>query len=246
MKFETDACKLRHQSTRRRLLELMGMTLLVGCDDMIGKEKKKSMIDPDHDKQIEKNGQKYRIFVVGGTRFLVPDVPQYTPANTDGVAGFDLNLAWPDIPLGKSPNTKIEKSLPDSDGNQTTNLVVVQVHERPASQTGDGYQSYSHTALGLPSRYVFKDDTELRLRMFASKDTPNFFNKGYSLDKEVITPFYHDAVLVDGGFISFLYTPNIHVRIIMYGWQYRINPNWKDVYLGVVETLNNYREEAKK
>lgn len=235
-----------HQSMRRKLIGLLGLTLLAGCDNMFGKEKKKSIIDPEHDKEFDKNGQKYRIFVVGGTRFLVPDLPNFTPSNIHGSSGFDLRLAWPDIPPGKSPNTKIEESLPDSVGNRTTNLVVVQVHDRHASLTGDGYQFYSQTGLGSPSNFVFKDDLNLGLRLFASKDIPNLFNSGYSLNNEITTPYYHEALLIKGNFITFLYTPNIDVRIIMYGWSSKINPDWKDIYLRVVETLNNYQEEGEK
>ena len=67
------------------------------------------------------------------------------------------------------------------------------------------------------------------------------FNKGYSLNNEILTPFYHEAVVVDGSFIYFMFRKKINVRIIMVGWQYRINPNWKGIYLGVVETLNKYQ-----
>lgn len=245
MKREIDDNILTHQSMRRKLLGLLGLTLLVGCDNMFGKEKKNPMIDPEHGKTIEKNRQKYRVYVVGGVRFVVPDSPYTTDADTDGRAGFHLNLAWPNIPPGSAPDTKFTQSLPDSVGNRTTNNVDVQVHERSPKLTGDGYQSYSQTALGLPSRYVFKDDLELGLRLFASKDTPNFFNNGYSLNSEVKTPYYKEAIIVEGEFIYFLYKTDIVVRIIMRGWS-KINPDWKGIYLGVVETLNNYQEEGKK
>lgn len=246
MKREIDDNIQTHQSMRRKLLGLLGLTLLVGCDDMFGKEKKKSMINPEHGKEFESNGQMYRVFIVGGVRFVVPASTYTTDANTDGRAGFHLNLAWPNIPPGREPDTKFTQSLPDSVGNRTTNNVNVQVHERPTSQTGDGYQSYTQTALGLPSNYIFKDDLELGLRLFASKHTPNFFNRGYSLSNEITTPYYHEALMVDGGTIYFLYKPNIVVRIIMLGHDRKINPNWKGIYLGVVETLNNYQEEGKK
>ena len=253
MKHEIDAKKLAHQSMRRKLLGLMGLAILVGCDDMFGKVQKKSMIDPEHGKEFERNGEKYRVFIVGGVRFVVPASPQAEQADSDAKAGFHLNLVWPNIPPGKAPDTQVKAEQIDAFGNMPINSVIVQVHENEFAETGDTYTKYVKRGW-YESRpdLIAHDDLRLGLRIFIHKDVSQqkidygFYNEAYSILDDVSTPHFREPVVINAGLISFAYSPKISVRIIMNGWGTKINPDWKGIYLGVVQTLNNYQEEGKK
>lgn len=256
MNHEVDDDKQNHQSKRRKLLGLLGLSLLAGCDNMFGKDKKKLTMDPEHGKEIERNGQKFTVYVVAGERFVVPVFLQSGyilsgPADSDGVAGFDLHLLWPDIPPNKAPETKFIESTPDRVGNRTRNQIEVQVHEDTIVRSGDAYQASVQSGSWASPDYIVRDDLALGLRFFIHKNATQaqiedgLFNVAYSLTEDARTPYYHEPVVVGGDSIAFAYTKNIHIRIIMMGWNRRINPNWKGIYLGVIETLSNYREDKK-
>ncbi len=232
-----DDKKQVHQLVRRKLLGLFGLTLLVGCDNMFGKQKEKSMIDPEHGKTIERNGQKYRVFLAGGIRFVAPDSHQVIPRES---GDFDMNMFWPNIPPDKAPDTKFTESLPDSVGNRTTNMVTVVVRTAPGQVASfDSYPAWTSPDL------IAHDDLDLGLRVFIHKNATKsqiengFYNEAYSLD--VRTPYSKEPVILGSGLISFMYTKNIYVRLSMHGWSTKMNPDWEGIYLGVVETLNNYQ-----
>lgn len=252
MKHEVDDYKLAHQSVRRKLLGLMGLTLIVGCDDMFGKDKKKPVIDPEHGIEFERLGQKYRVFIVGGVRFVVPASIHTTDVNTDGRAGFHLNLVWPNIPPGKAPDTQFKAEQIDAFGNRPINSVSVQIHEIEFAETGDTYsKNIKRGRYASSLDLIAHDDLRLGLRIFIHKDATQqqinygFYNEAYSIMEDARTPHFREPVVISASLIYFAYTPNIRVRIIMNGWGTKINPDWKGIYLGVVETLNNYQEEVK-
>lgn len=246
MMHEIDDGKKSYQSKRRKLIGLLGLTLLAGCDNMFGWGKKKPVIDPEHGKEIERNWQKFRVYVVGGVRFNVPVSHHVGQVDPDG---FDMSLLWPNIPPGKAPGIKFTESPPDRVGNKTSNQVEVIVRtSHEGARNIDAYAAFEQQrSVWASPDYISRDDAELGLRLFAKKSRPNeavsepFFREGYALNNEVLTPYYRLPVVVQGGYIYFIYAPNIHVRISMLGWG-MINPNWKGIYLGVAETLNNYQE----
>jgi hypothetical protein len=103
----------------------------------------------------------------------------------------------------------------------------------------------------VPSvEYIVRDDLKLGLRTFVSKNTPKelinkgYVDYGYSLTNDAVEPWGGQPIVVSREYIYFSYAPQITVRIIMRGWLH-INPNWKGIYLGVVETLNKYQEDKK-
>jgi hypothetical protein len=93
--------------------------------------------------------------------------------------------------------------------------------------------------------YIFHDDLKLGLRVFSPKQFPNQITHAYSLTNDAIEPWDGRPVVVSDGYIYFSYAPRVRVRIQIMGWTDQINPNWKAIYLGVVETLDKYREDQK-
>lgn len=250
MMHEIDNDKKTHQSKRRKLLGLLGFTLLAGCDDMFGWGKKKPVINPEHSKEIESDGQKFQVFVVGGIRFVAPISYHVGQAENEG---FDMHLAWPDIPPGKYPGTKFVDPPPVGIGNinRTSNQVWVQIRERPeGGRDIDPYTGLEKRGDWASPNYIVRDDLELGLKTFVRKEAPKelidkgYFDMAYSLNNEVLTPLHRVPVVIEHESINFSYAPTIYVDVTLdSAWN---KSNWKGIFLGVVETLNNYREEGKK
>lgn len=232
-----------YDSGRRKLLGFLLFTLLTGCD-LDSSEKNKPPVNPDHGKRVEINGEKFRIIYIGGVRFRFPDTNTYVWASESSI---HINLYWPDIPPGKSPGTKPFKWLDEK--NYRTNAVNVQVIGMDEPITIDKSKTLEQQWNLSSSNYIVRDNLTLGLRTFASKTASQklidngYFDYAYSLTDDALTPLEHQPVMVSHGeSIYFNYAPKIQVRIFMMGWIGHVNPDWKGIYLGVVETLNKYRE----
>jgi hypothetical protein len=233
------------------LVETAGILVacaLMGCDFEKHKEDAyRASVNPENGKIVEVNGEQFRIVYIGGVRFRFPDTNQYRWAGAYATGpssdGLDIDLYWPDIPPGKASGTS---PITLSEGKiYKTNAVKVTV-----SGVREGYGLADFKTLEKrfklnSSQYYVRDDLALGLRTFSSKEHPDFTPYAYSLGTDVLTPIDHEPVLLRGGYIYFNYAPTVDVRIIMMGWDRDINPNWKGIYLGVIETLNKYRESSK-
>jgi hypothetical protein len=218
--------------------------LLTGCD-WDSTKKNKPPINLDHGKRVEINGEKFRIIYIGGVRFRFPDNDTFVWASQ--VGDININLYWPNIPPGKAPGTKSFRWLEDK--SERTNAVNVIVRETSEPIEFDKSKTLEQQFNLSPSDYIIRDDLTLGLRTFVSKIASQklidngYFDYAYSLTDDAQTPWGHQPVMVFGESISFMYTPQVRVRITMMGWNDHINPNWKGIYLGVIETLNKYRED---
>jgi len=216
------------------LLGFLLFTLLTGCD-LDSSEKNRPPVNPDHGKRVEINGEKFRIIYIGGVRFRFPDNNTFVWASQSG--DIHIHLDWPNIPPGKVPETKYIEWL---DGKiSRSNQVEVQVIGKEEPIQIDTSKTVEQWWNLGPPNYIVHDDLTLGLKIYSPKEFPTQPAYAFSL-----TPLEHQPVLVLYGDIFFNYVPKVEVRIHMMGWRGGgISPNWKDTYLGVVETLNKYRED---
>jgi hypothetical protein len=249
MNWQNHIYNYRYDFRQWKLLGFLLFTLLMGCN-VDDPEEKARAVNSEHGKQVEVNGEKFRIIYIGGVRFRFPDTNQFgwtgpfsTEPTTDGV---DISLYWPDIPPGKAPGTKYLKTL---DGNNYgTNQVEVIVRGTVAPIVRDPSQTVEERWRLNSDEYIVRDNLELGLKTFVAKNTPKemiergYAHYAYSITKDALEPWSNQPVVVNGEFITFMYSPQVSVRISMMGWGGYINPDWKGIYLGVVETLNKYRE----
>jgi hypothetical protein len=231
---------------RRKLLGFLLLAILTGCD--VEKHKRdnyRASVNPEHGKIVEVNGEQFRIVYIGGVRFRFPDTYQFgwtgpyaTDPTTDGVS---ISFNWPDVPPGKVPGIKfISLDPPIGMSNQVDVIVMGRTEpiEIDKSKTV-GLPSFLN-----PANYIVHDDLTLGLRILSPKEYPGLPSYAYSLTDDALTPLEHQPVTLSSAeTIYFNYAPKIWVRINMTGWIGHINPNWKGIYLGVVETLNKYRED---
>jgi hypothetical protein len=228
--------KHRYGSRQWKLLGFLLFTLLTGCN-MDNPEENKPSINPENGKIVEVNGEKFRITYIGGVRFRFPDTNQFGTRSE----GVSIHLYWPDIPPSMAPETKPFRWL---DGNNyKTNSVEVQVRETREPIEIDTPKTVEDKWRLNSSKYNIYDDLKLGLKIFYPKAHPNLPAYAYSLTNDAIEPWGGQPIVVSGEFITFMYAPQVSVRIIMMGWTGDINPDWKGVYLGVIETLNKYREQ---
>lgn len=232
-----------YDSGRWKLLGFLLFTLITGCD-LDSAEKNKPPVNPEHGKRVEINGEKFRIIYIGGVRFRFPDNDTFYWASPSG--DINIHLDWPNIPPGKVPETKPLQWL---DGKiHRNNQVEVIVRGTIEPITVDTSKTVGLPSFLNPANYIVHDDLKLGLRIYSPKEAPTFPSFAFSLTEDALTPLEHQPVMVsDGGSIYFNYAPKIKVRISMMGWHGlglgTVDPNWKSTYLGVVETLNKYRED---
>lgn len=214
------------------------LMLLTGCESEQDRiDKHQATVNPENGKIIEVNGEKFRIIYIRGVRFRFPKNNTFIMASESSI---HIHLMWPDIPPGKAPETKpiaLEGRI------DKTNFVEVVVDERKDPIESDKSLTFEQRHHLNSDDYIVRDDLQLGLRLFCSKQNPNFVHYAYSLTKDALTPLEREPVVQSGGFIYFDYLPNVAVRIEMMGWMGLINPDWKGIYLGVIETLNKYRED---
>jgi hypothetical protein len=228
-----------YDSGRRKLLGLLLFTLLTGCD-LDSSEKNKPLVNPDHGKRVEINGEKFRIIYIGGVRFRFPDNDTFIWASLSG-DGIHIHLDWPNIPPGKAPETKYIEWL---DGKiHRNNQVEVRVIGKEEPFQIDTSKTVEQRWNLTPDKYIAHDDLTLGLKIYSPKEAATFPSYAFPL-----TPLEHYPVLLmSGNSIYFDYSPRIQIKIFMMGWDGlglgTIAPIWKETYLGVVETLNKYRED---
>jgi hypothetical protein len=237
----------------RWLLFLPILMLLIGCksEEQDRREKYRTTVNPENGKLVTVKGEKFRIVYIGGVRFQFPDTPDRQFGWTGQFAaspitdGVDMHFYWPDIPRGKAPGTKYAKRL---DGKyEVSNLIIVLVRGRSEEEimlrdnkTPEQWFNLSAT------NYIVRDNKELGLRTFTSKKqlkdriAQDWFQYAYTLTEDAIEPWSGKPVEILYGSIHFNYAPKVRVEIRLPG---NIDKNWKDTYLGVVETLNKYRED---
>jgi len=216
----------------------------MGCD-LDSSEKNKPPVNPDHGKRVEINGEKFRIIYIGGVRFRFPDNNTFVWSSLSG-DGIHIHLDWPNIPPGKVPETKPLQWL---DGKiHRNNQVEVQIIGKEEPIQIDTSKTVEQRWNLGPPNYIAHDDLTLELRIYSPKEAPTFPSYAFSLTDDALTPLEHQPVkIMDGGSIYFYYAPKVQVRIFMMGWHGlglgTVDPNWKSTYLGVLETLNKYRED---
>lgn len=204
---------------------------------------------PDHGQRLEINGEKFRIIYIGGVRFRFPDNDTFIWPSLVG-DGINIHLDWPNIPPGRSPGTKYVEWY---EGKiRRNNQVELQVIGKEDAIKIDPNQTVEQLWNLSSSKYVVHDDLALGLRVYSPKEAPSFPAYAVSLTDDAFTPLDHQPVMVwDGGSIYFYYAPKVEVRVHMMGWggmgmsMGKIDPNWKSTYLGVLETLNKYREDKQ-
>lgn len=215
--------------------------MLFGYDAYMRSEKVKfpAKIHPEQNEVYDINGQRYRVIYIGGVRFHFPE-NYYLAGNDPGpTAGVNFGLYWPDIPPGKVPGIKIN-ALEEQLGKIKSVEVQVRGTEKPIEKTKSkvtGLPYYDN-----PDDYIIRDDLTLGYRTFIPKSHPRLMMYIYSLNRDAIDPWTGEPVVYNLGYINFSYTSRISVRIIISG-RGIANPDWKGIYLGVVETLNKYRQD---
>jgi hypothetical protein len=230
-----------------RLLFFSALLLMVGCRDQISDEKRRiakyqATLKPENGRIVEVNGEEFRIVYIGGVRFRFPNTNQFhwngADANSPSSDGISIHLLWPDIPPGKSLQTKFV-AMEGEIGR--TNSIEAQVRGASEPVLIDKSKTIEELWRLNANNYFFHDDPKSGLRIFNAKETPNFPAYLYSLKNDANDPVSGLPVVVsDGQFIHFMFAPQVSVRIIMMGG---IHPDWKGIYLGVIETLNKYRED---
>ncbi len=226
------------------LVCLVALLLVMGCksEDQERQEQHQTSVNPEHGNIVEVNGETFQIAHIGGVRFRFP----YTNTFVVRPSIAYLHLNWPDIPPGKAQKTKFT-AIDGKIGR--TNSIEVQITANNEPIVIDKNKSVEERWRLNASDYIVRDDLKLGLKTFVSKTTAkNLIDMGvvdyaYSLTDDAIEPWGGQPIVVSGEFISFMYAPEVSVRIVMMGWTGHINPDWKGIYLGVVETLNKYRED---
>jgi hypothetical protein len=215
-------------------LWLMILALLLGCDDMKSSESNKSAISLGHGSEIIKDGIKYRVYVISGMRFEAPttDITAAIPYGSNGVNGFRMSFFWPDIPRGQAPG--IKPSL-----EAGVNVLVY-----PDDRTEDPYEWFTRIGFLDPAKYIIREDHAMGLRFYHPIDAPLIFSYAVAMDKDKgsLTPWRHQPIVIDGNRLSFrfLYSKGILVVVDAYGRT--LVPHWKQIYLGVLKTLDQYAE----
>lgn len=204
-------------------------------------------IYPEHGKVLDVNGEKFRIVYLGGQRFRFPMTNefQWNGGYFEGDYSnrrVDMYLFWPDIPPGKAPETKHYFYNSASDGFKI-NLVHVKIVGEKESI--DPKHIVKQSPVASLSDYIIREDLTRGLRIYFPKQNPDYPAYVYPLSDTLITPLQHEPVRVHGNdLISFNYSPTIEVRVSWEGYKPNKNaPDWKGMYLDVVETLNKYRED---
>ncbi len=230
-----------HQNNtyRWQILWCLLLSLLMGCN-VDNSDEKTGQIGADHGMVFEVNGEKFRIANLGGVRFRFPD--NYTFVVHPHVAYMHLN--WPDIPPGKASDKKLVP-MKDAMGKTNSVEVLISATNEPVKIEADKSKVFGLPYYVNPDDYIVRDDLKLGLRIFSSKETPNYPSYAYSLNNDALTPVDHKPVIVSDNYIYFYYAPRVEIRINMWVYGSNINPNWKEIYLGVIETLNKYREVKK-
>jgi hypothetical protein len=230
----------------RSLMCLTGLLLLVSCDNNIDEKRRiakyQATVNSENGRIVEVNGEEFRIVYIGGVRFRFPEYIGTGHISWTGTSGgpstgpesdgIYMALFWPDIPPGKSPETK----------TSFLNSVTVQAKGTSEPASFSESEAYKFKVFGLPyyvspDDYIVRDDLKLGLRIFSRKEKPNNTDYVYSLKNDAIDPVSGLPVIVSDNYISFRFAPQVSVRIFM-----KDTTHWKDIYLGVVETLNKYRE----
>jgi hypothetical protein len=244
---------IKNHGYLRNLLFLLILQLLVGCDPYQDEKRKvakyQATVNPENGRIVEINGEEFRIVYIGGVRFRFPEkIPNghigwtgisggpVTGPETDGV---HISFCWPDIPFGKVPDAKCSGAPGEG------NLIDVIVTGTEMQNETDKSKVFGLPYYVNPDDYIVRDDLKLGLRIFSEKGTPNNPSYAHSLTDDAITPVDNKPVIVTNNYIYFRYAPKIEVRINMMMYGNPINPNWKGIYLGVVETLNKYREDKQ-
>jgi hypothetical protein len=238
--------KIRLNVTRRDtmkiysiwLLVVLLLMLLMGCDsEKDRRDKYQATVNPENGKIVEVNGEKFRIVYIGGVRFRFPITFGLgwtgVYANKPETESVGIGLYWPDIPPGKAPGTERSRN----------NSVSVLVMGKKEPVKIDKSVTIEQKNRLNPADYIVRDDMKLGLRTFSPKEFPNFRSYAYSLTEDAVTPWGHEPVMISSEYIYFIYAPQIEVRIEMWREKEDIDPNWKGIYLGVVETLDKYRED---
>lgn len=229
------------------------LMLLIGCDYEKRKaEKYRASVNPENGKIVEVDGEKFRIVYIGGVRFRFPDTRQfggggiYVDKSNEHLPPDPLintlymDLYWPDIPPGKAPGTTY-KALDKLGGRTNSVDVLVKGTDKPIIIDHTKTVEQRHRL--DPAIYDVHDDLNLGLRIYNPKTHPDLAEYAVALTEDATEPWGGQPIVIQTGYIFFSYAPQVRVRIVMTGWLGRINPDWKGIYLGVVETLNKYRED---
>jgi hypothetical protein len=225
---------------RQKLLWFLLLMLITGCgeSEKEKRDKYQATLPSDNGKQVEVNGEKFRIAYIGGVRFRFPDTDQFrtvggknaSQAETDGI---DIDLYRPvKVPGVQSYKWfygNIEKSAP----------IYVQVRGRAKPEVMDRTRNTGLLRFMNPSDYIVHDDFKLGLRIYSPKEHPDTQYHAYPL-----IPLEHELYIVYKNFIHINYAPKVDIRIIQYSeGRSFIAPDWKEIYLDTVKILNKYRED---
>jgi hypothetical protein len=219
------------------------MDMMFGYDAYMRSEMVKfpAKVHPEQNEVYERNGQRYSEIYIGGIRFNFPYGYTFNKIGSasDPNGGVDIKLYWPNIPPGKVADTKFKK-LEEKPSSKY--LVVVQVRGtvKPIDKSKSKITGLPYNV--NPEDYIIRDDLEFGYRTFIPKSPPNLVMYIYQHNGDAEEPWGREPVF---GYMHFSYAPQISVRIIVMGRTENVNPDWKGIYLGVVETLNKYRQDKQ-
>jgi hypothetical protein len=222
-------------------------TLLIVAAVGIGNAENSTLPEQSrHGQELERGGLAFHLYSLSGVKFIVPISHRTARADPYPQRGFDINLMWPDIPPGRAPEAKFKQSQLSGSKNKVSNKVTVQVRERPKGVSDvDPYERLRDDNYWISGKNIEQTDSALQLRLYRSKSTPNIISYAYSLSERARTPLRRvPVVIMAGEYISFVYAPNIHVRIIMDWESSSINPDWERIYVAVVALLDQYRKDG--
>jgi len=227
------------------LLGFLLWMLLTGCDmEKDRQDKYKASINPENGKIVEVNGEKFRIIYIGGVRFRFPDTDQFRwvggqYASSPLTDGIDMSLYRLEVQPGKVPGTKsyrwfygdIEKPDP----------ISVQIRGTIEPVEIDSTKEPSLPRHMSPTIYIGHDDVNLGLKVFSHKDSPKIPSYAYPL-----TPLEHPVYIPDISAMYINYAPKVKAEVDLKNMgNLSIDPNWKEIYFEVVNTLNQYREDKQ-
>jgi hypothetical protein len=213
-----------------KYLWLMVLALLLGCDDMSSSENSKLAVNPEHGREIEKHDTKYHVYIVSQMRFEAPITDDTHPFEVDGKTGFSIYLTWPDVPRGQAPGTK-----PSLGTN-------IKVSVRPTDKSDDTYEWLQKIGQLDPSNYIIREDQALGLRFYHPIDVPAVFRYAVAMDNDTLTPWRHQPIVIYGNRLSFSFLYSNGVLVVVDAYGRTLVPHWKQIYLGVVKTLDQYAE----
>lgn len=223
---------------------LFAVLFLFGCkpDEQENLEKYQATVNPENGRLVTVNGEKFRIVYIGGVRFRFPDTDQFrwvggqhtSSPLTDGIDMSLYRLEVKPATVERKESYRwfygdIEKPYP----------ISVQVRGTLEAADIDSRKEPKLPPHMNPAIYIAHDDLNLGLKVFSHKNSPKFPSYAYPL-----IPLEHPVYISSISSMYVNFAPKVKAEVDLKNMgNLSIDPNWKEIYFEVVNTLNKYRED---